>query len=405
MGEVYRARDPRLGRDVAIKILPPTVSDDPRRLRRFDQEARALAALNHPNILAVYDLGVSDGRSYVVSELLVGQTLREAISRGALPVRTAVDYGIQIATGLTAAHQRGIIHRDLKPENLFVAPDGRVKILDFGLAKVIEVDHNDSSMATAETRDGNTEPGTVSGTIGYMSPEQMRGLPVDRRTDLFSFGIVLYEMVTGSRPFRGGSSTAVADAILHEPPQDFGDRVVPGALRSTILRLLEKDPAKRYAGAEQVQEALVRLNTSPRPARPFRLSVSAGLAVALVVATAAVAGGWFRLETEQYVEATALMRDARAVIPNDARLDALWILATGEVSVATVPPGAEVSVHPLHGDPGDRQIVGATPLDHVRVPKADYVWRIAKPGFAPIALLERAPLSRNLKLWPSESVP
>ncbi len=203
MGEVYRARDSALRREVAIKVLPSFVSRDPDRLRRFEQEAQATAALNHPNILAVYQFGVFDGAPYLVSELLEGSTLREVLRHGAIPVRKAIDYGVQIAHGLAAAHDKGIVHRDLKPENLFVTKDGRVKILDFGLAKLTQRQPDADSEATLTA---GTDPGMVVGTAGYMSPEQVRGLPVDHRTDIFAFGAILYEMLAGKRAFHRSTS-------------------------------------------------------------------------------------------------------------------------------------------------------------------------------------------------------
>ncbi len=200
MGEVYRAKDPRLGRDVAIKVLPASFSQDADRLRRFEQEARAAGVLNHPNITAVYDIGTHEGSPYVVQELLEGETLRTALSGGKLPQRKAIDYALQIAHGLAAAHEKGIVHRDLKPENLFVTKDGRVKILDFGLAKLTlnEARPDATSLPTAT---GATEPGVVLGTLGYMSPEQVKGKPADARSDIFSFGAILYEMLSGQRAF------------------------------------------------------------------------------------------------------------------------------------------------------------------------------------------------------------
>ncbi|HXM77018.1 MAG TPA: serine/threonine-protein kinase, partial [Thermoanaerobaculia bacterium] len=195
MGEVYRARDTRLEREVAVKVLPASFSADPDRLRRFDQEARAASALNHPNILAIYDVGTHDGAPYVVSELLEGGTLRERLG-SPLPARKAVDYGIQIAQGLAAAHEKGIVHRDLKPENLFVTKDGRVKILDFGLAKLTRPETAAGSLTDVPTLTAGTEPGVVMGTVGYMSPEQVRGQPADHRSDIFAFGSVLYEMLS-----------------------------------------------------------------------------------------------------------------------------------------------------------------------------------------------------------------
>src|SRR5262245_60519703 len=192
MGEVYRARDGRLGRDVAIKVLPAGVAGDPDRLQRFEQEARAAAALNHPNILAVHDIGQHDGVAYIVSELLEGETLRDRLTSGALPVRKAVDCAVQIAHGLAAAHERGIVHRDLKPENVFLTADSRVKILDFGLAKLTQTEVSGVGASVLPTTPAHTLPGVVLGTVGYMAPEQVRGQQADHRSDIFAFGTVLY---------------------------------------------------------------------------------------------------------------------------------------------------------------------------------------------------------------------
>ena len=217
MGEVYRARDSRLGRDVAIKVLPSSLSADSERLRRFEQEARAAAALNHPNILAVFQMGTHEGAPYLVSELLEGETLREQIKRGRLAVRKAIDYGVQIARGLAAAHEKGIVHRDLKPENLFVTKDGRVKILDFGLAKLTQAAVQFGARRTdASWRE--PKPGVVMGTVGYMSPEQVRGQTTDHRTDIFAFGAILYEMLAGKRAFQKPTSPETMSAILNEDP-------------------------------------------------------------------------------------------------------------------------------------------------------------------------------------------
>ncbi len=210
MGEVFRARDARLGRDVAIKFLPTLFATDPDRLRRFEQEARAAAALNHPNILVLHDIGTDAGVPYVVTELLEGRTLRELLDGGPLPTRKATDYGVQIASGLGAAHDKGIVHRDLKPENVFVTKDGRVKILDFGLAKLAEGMSADGTRATM----AQTDPGMVVGTVGYMSPEQLRAEEVDARSDVFSLGAVLYEMFTGERAFKGKTAVDTMSAIL-----------------------------------------------------------------------------------------------------------------------------------------------------------------------------------------------
>ncbi|HMC29652.1 MAG TPA: protein kinase, partial [Candidatus Angelobacter sp.] len=251
MGEVYRARDTRLGRDVAVKVLPAALSSDADRLRRFEQEARATATLNHPNILAVFDIGSSSGAPFVVSELLEGSTLRERLRGGALPVRKAIEIAVQIAHGLAAAHEKGILHRDLKPENLFLTRDGRAKILDFGLAKLTEPESRMQSMATAES---GTDAGTVLGTLGYMSPEQVRGLAVDSRSDIFSFGAILYEMLSGKRAFHGATSADTISAILKEDPPDLVEtnRNVSPALERIVRHCLEKNPEQRFHSASDL---------------------------------------------------------------------------------------------------------------------------------------------------------
>src|SRR5687768_11805771 len=221
MGEVYQGRDTQLGRDVAVKVLPTSVSTDPDRLRRFEQEACAASALNHPNILVVHDIGAHDRTTYVVSELLEGETLRKRIGGTPVDQRRAVDYALQIANGLAAAHEKGIIHRDLKPDNVFVTNDGRVKILDFGLAKLTSATDGDEPQTDLPTRKLNTDPGTIMGTMGYISPEQLRGQPVDNRTDIFSFGAILYEMLSGKRAFDGGSTAEIMSAILREDPPEL----------------------------------------------------------------------------------------------------------------------------------------------------------------------------------------
>src|SRR6266849_2076766 len=203
MGAVYRATDTRLGRNVAIKVLTAVTLSDKERLQRFEQEARATGMLNHPNLLTIYDVGSTEGTPYLVSELLEGETLRERLDRGAIPPRKAVDYALQIAHGLAAAHDKGIVHRDLKPDNIFITKDGRVKILDFGLAKLTGAADSVKSQTDIPTRRVDTDPGKVMGTVGYMSPEQVRGRPADHRSDIFSLGTILYEMLTGRRAFHG----------------------------------------------------------------------------------------------------------------------------------------------------------------------------------------------------------
>ncbi len=226
MGEVWRARDERLNRTVAVKILPPDLANDPLRRARFEQEARSLGALNHPNIVAVYDFGHDNGRSYIVSELVDGEPLRSIIDRGPLPIRKLIDYGVQMAEALAAAHELGIVHRDLKPENVMVTRGGRVKVLDFGLAKQNVAAPADKTATMAMSL---SQPGMVMGTAGYMSPEQVRGEPVDARSDIFSFGCVLYEMIAGKRAFQARSSVETMHAILNQDPPELDTNACPGA--------------------------------------------------------------------------------------------------------------------------------------------------------------------------------
>jgi serine/threonine protein kinase len=258
MGEVYRARDTRLDREVAIKVLPPDVAKDTGRLRRFEQEARAASALNHPNILTVYDIGTHDNAPFMVSELLEGCELRELLNDGALPVRRAIDYAQQITAGLAVAHEKGIVHRDLKPENLFVTKDGRVKILDFGLAKLKPQKLSQGVHSEAVTMKPLTHPGMVMGTAGYMSPEQVRGLEVDQRSDIFSFGLILYEMLSGERAFIGITVADLMSAILREEPLEFSatNEQISPALDRIVRRCLEKKPEQRFHTAHDLGYAL-----------------------------------------------------------------------------------------------------------------------------------------------------
>ena len=253
MGEVYRARDPRIAREVAIKILPRAFAENADRLRRFEQEARATGAVNHPNLLTVFDIGTHEGLPFIVSELLEGITLRERMEHG-LPPRKAIEYAAQIARGVGAAHEKGIVHRDLKPDNIFITDDERVKLLDFGLAKLLANDALSEASKT-ETKQQNTAEGAVVGTVAYMSPEQVRGQIVDHRTDVFSFGIVLYEMLTGARPFSAGSNVETMAAILNEDPRPMSSGGSP-ALERIVLHAMEKSPANRFQSMKDVVFAL-----------------------------------------------------------------------------------------------------------------------------------------------------
>jgi eukaryotic-like serine/threonine-protein kinase len=304
MGEVYRARDSRLGRDVALKILPESFSRDADRLRRFEQETQAVAALNHPNIVAIYDVGHHIGAPFLVSELLEGESLRVVLNRGALPPRKVIEYAVQVANGLAAAHDKGIVHRDLKPENLFVCRDGRVKILDFGLAKLagkagVELDG-------ATMTDSQTAAGVVMGTASYMAPEQVRGEAVDPRTDMFAFGAVLFEMLSGKRAFYRDTSVETMTAILRDDPPEITDvqPPIPPALDRIVRRCLEKSPERRFQSAKDLAfglESLSQLSSSSNSAAQaavqatksgarMKFALAAG---GVVVALAMLGIGWW----------------------------------------------------------------------------------------------------------------
>ncbi|MFP5247281.1 MAG: protein kinase domain-containing protein, partial [Thermoanaerobaculia bacterium] len=301
MSEVYRAHDPRIRRDVALKVLPPTFAKFADRMHRFEQEARAVGALNHPNLLTIFDAGSADGRPYIVTELLEGHTLRSLLRENGvpakLPIRKAVDYAIQIANGLAAAHERGVVHRDLKPENLFVTKDGRVKILDFGVAKLRSAD--DFALSDDETMEQDTSPGTVIGTVGYMSPEQVRGQSVDARSDLFSLGTLMYEMVAGEHPFRGDSPADTMSSILREDPTDLAQlnpNVTPG-LERVIRHCLEKSPEQRFQSARDLAFQLDMLSSGSGTVPTVEVPVLtqrrwAAIAGILGVLLLGLAAGW-----------------------------------------------------------------------------------------------------------------
>jgi serine/threonine protein kinase len=258
MGEVYRARDPRLGREVAIKLVATEGEPSADRLRRFETATRAAAQLSHPNVVTVFDVGTHGGRPYLVLELLEGETLREALRSGTLALRQAVAWALEVARGLGAAHERGIVHRDLKPENVFLARDGRVKVLDFGLAKLREPLASGEVDRESPTATKGTSPGVLLGTIGYMSPEQVKGEPPDARTDVFALGTVLYEMVSGRKAFGGTTAAEVLASILRDEPPALQSRVpaVPASLETVVRRCLGKRAGERFSSAREVAAAL-----------------------------------------------------------------------------------------------------------------------------------------------------
>jgi serine/threonine protein kinase/tetratricopeptide (TPR) repeat protein len=326
MGEVYRARDTRLGRQVAVKVLPERFGADSDRLRRFADEARAASALNHPNILTIHDVGEADGSPYVVYELLEGETLREELLTGSLPPKKVLRHAIGIARGLAAAHEKGIVHRDLKPENLFVTKDGRVKILDFGLAKLTPPETFRGSLTDAPTQTPGTEPGVILGTVGYMSPEQVRGGTADRRSDIFAFGTILYEMLTGQRAFKRDTVAETMAAILKEerPPLPESGRQIPAELVRVLDHCLEKNAQERFQSAGDIAFALSALpgqpaesvsGAAPRRGSRRRLAWAGALLALLVLAGGAFLWQRGRKTGGRRIQAAASDRRSIAVLP------------------------------------------------------------------------------------------
>jgi Tol biopolymer transport system component len=394
MGEVYRARDARLGRDVAIKILPESFTHDADRLRRFEQEARAVAALNHPNILAVFDIGRFNDSPFLVSELLEGESLRAALDRGPLPQRKTMEYGVQIAHGLAAAHEKGIVHRDLKPENIFITKDGRIKILDFGLAKLAQAAGGDEVTLTSS----HTAAGVVMGTASYMAPEQVRGDAVDPRTDIFAFGAVLFEMLSGVRAFRRDTAAETMTAVMKDDPPELsnpGHQVSP-TLERIVRRCLEKSPDQRFQSARDLSFALSALSgtetTVARAAAPRRLPIALWLGAALALA-AVGAGTWFiarrpqpttrmqfalAVPDEMSISHMALSRDGSTLVfvspEENSAMPMLFVQRVGSSSVTPLagtqgasypfwsPDGAYVGFF-AHGKLQKTAISGGTPLE------------------------------------------
>ncbi len=368
MGEVYKARDTRLDRLVAIKVLLPNVGANQQFRMRFEREARAASALDHPHICTIYDVGSTEITPYLVMQYVQGETLASRISSSSLPVSEALEYAVQIASGLAAAHRSGIVHRDLKPANVMVATDGTIKILDFGLAKLVE---SDAAMALHETRTSAdaTQAGTVIGTSGYMSPEQVEGRQVDSRSDVFSFGVLLYELLTRRRPFDRGSVVSTALAIVREPPAPpRGIRhEIPHDLESVMLRCLEKTPDARFASGTDLHEQLLSCRShlavaTDKYATGSRRGRHLAAAVLVLAAVIVLALGWGAMsrsriqrsleqslpeiarlsEHGQYAAVYALAVEIARNVPDNRRLDELMREITTEVSVETQPADAEI---------------------------------------------------------------
>jgi eukaryotic-like serine/threonine-protein kinase len=403
MGEVYRARDTRLNRDVAIKVLPGFSSPEPDRLRRFEQEARAAAALNHSNILAVYQMGVYEDAPYLVSELLEGETLRERLKRGALPLRKVIDYGVQIAKGLAAAHEKGIVHRDLKPENLFLTKDGQVKILDFGLARLTQSMPSSFSQAPHEVE---TLPGLMMGSMGYMSPEQIRGTGADHRSDIFTFAAVLYEMLTGQRAFQRATSIDAMSAILNEEPLPLAQLKpnLPIGLEKVLQRGLEKNPEQRFQSASDLGFALESLSDATHstfvgtgkferePLARSRGKLLMLIGVGLLVAAAAAAWMWMRpASAPQVANYVQLTHDGmqKSLVGTDGSRIFVTLGDSGREETATIPvAGGEPSRIAMPGTdmvPVDLSPDGSSFLvvDGTGYPMTGPLWSLPVMGGSP----------------------
>ena len=461
MGDVYKARDTRLGRTVAIKTLPGALANDPQRQERFRREARAISSLAHPRICTLHDIGEQNGIDFLVMEYVAGETLHDRLRRGALPLAEIARIGIEIADALDAAHAKGIVHRDIKPSNVMLTSDGHVKVLDFGLAKLAAALGSDAvafdesanaerraanaaeddsrksarlshpeSGETALTTDTLTGTGHLVGSAAYMSPEQVRGEPLDGRTDLFSCGLVLYEMATGRPAFSGATSREIAAAILDEAPQvpSRCNRRLPTLLDTIVIKAIAKDRRSRYQHATELRSDLKRLQA-------FRGRRRNAIAAATLIATIALLGGWWwqratrqrwalasaapeisRLIDEgEFVKAAALAREARRVLPDDPTLRRLWISTTGEIAINTTPPGAVVTMQSLRSKSAEWEFVGTTPVTKVRIPRAEYAWQVTRPGFVTSAFLDgfggaRRPgmhdeVDRKITLWQAGRLP
>ncbi|MGH9799368.1 MAG: protein kinase domain-containing protein, partial [Blastocatellia bacterium] len=424
MGEVWLAEDSRLKRKIALKLLPAPFTADTERVRRFEREARAASALNHPNILTIHEIGQADGTHFIATEFVEGQTLRQRLQQSKLSISEALDIAAQIASALAAAHAAGIVHRDIKPENVMLRPDGYVKVLDFGLARITQreaaPDASHAPTQSLQTDLGQTAPGLIMGTVGYMSPEQVRGEELDGRTDVFSLGVVLYEMLAGNRPFKGATTADAIAALLEREPAPLSASLseAPAELQQIVSRALLKDRSARYRQCEDLFSDLKSLREELsfeerlRSKGRQRVSVSRPtikrmsrrhLALASVVVLLVAVGGWFfwrsanqrwaqnqllvleKMASEQkYFEAYELAERIKKYLPNDARMAKLMPVISDSTSVASEPAGARVYLKRFSTDEAaPRQLIGTTPISNLTIARGEYLMTVEKEGFAP----------------------